>query len=58
MADQDKPGNAPSADHEPVPLMQRVLDNPFLLLFLGVAFPAVFYIIWGIIEITQIPIAD
>ena len=40
------------------PLMQRVLDNPFLLLFLGVAIPAVFYIIWGIIEITQIPIAD
>ena len=58
MADQDKPGNAPSADNEPVPLMQRILDNPFLLLFLGVAFPAVFYIIWGIIEITQIPIAD
>ncbi len=58
MADQDKPGTASSADNEPVPLMQRVLDNPFLLLFLGVAFPAVFYIIWGIIEITQIPIAD
>ena len=58
MADQEKPGNAPSTDNEPVPLMQRVLDNPFLLLFLGVAFPAVFYIIWGIIEITQIPIAD
>ncbi len=43
---------------EPIPLMQRVLDNPFLLLVLGVAFPAIFYIIWGIIEITQIPIAD
>jgi hypothetical protein len=38
--------------------MQRVLDNPFLLLFLGVAVPTVLYIIWGIIEITQIPIAD
>jgi hypothetical protein len=58
MADQDKPGNAPPADNEPVPLMQRILDNPFLLLFLGVAIPSVFYIIWGIIEITQIPIAD
>ncbi len=43
---------------EPIPLMQRVLDNPFLLLFIGVAVPTVFYIIWGIIEITQIPIAD
>ncbi|HSM32398.1 MAG TPA: hypothetical protein VK854_16995 [Woeseiaceae bacterium] len=58
MADQNNPASAPSTDDEPIPLMQRVLDNPFLLLFLGVAIPAVFYIIWGIIEITQIPIAD
>ena len=43
---------------EEIPLMQRVLDNPFLLLVLGITVPAVFYIIWGIIEITQIPIAD
>ena len=45
-------------EDEQIPLMQRVLDNPFLLLFLGVAVPTVFYIIWGIMEITQIPIAD
>jgi len=47
-----------SSDNDQVPLMQRLLDNPFLLLVLGIAVPAVFYIIWGIIEITQIPIAD
>jgi len=58
MADQNNPAGAPSTDDEPIPMMQRLLDNPFLLLFLGVAIPAVFYIIWGIIEITQIPIAD
>jgi hypothetical protein len=58
MADQNNPAGVPPTDNEPIPLMQRVLDNPFLLLFLGVAIPAVFYIIWGIIEITQIPIAD
>ena len=29
----------------------------FLLLFLGVTVPAVFYIIWGVMEIVQIPIA-
>jgi hypothetical protein len=58
MADNENLGKGPSTDDEPMPLMQRVLDNPFLLLFLGVAVPAVFYIIWGIIEITQIPIAD
>lgn len=58
MADNESPAGAPPPDEEPIPFMQRVLDNPFLLLFLGVAFPTVFYIIWGIIEITQIPIAD
>jgi len=45
------------AAHEPIPVMQRILDNPFLLLFLGVTVPTVFYIIWGVMEIVQIPIA-
>jgi hypothetical protein len=40
-----------------VPIMQRILDNPFILLFIGVVFPAVFYIIWGIMELVSIPIA-
>ncbi|MHA1574001.1 MAG: hypothetical protein ACTSX8_08400 [Alphaproteobacteria bacterium] len=40
-----------------IPVMQRVLDNPFLLLFIGVTVPTVFYIVWGLIELTQIPIA-
>lgn len=44
-------------DNERVPAMQRVLDNPFLLLFLGVTIPTVFYIIWGVMEIVTIPIA-
>lgn len=56
-SNNNSPGSESSED-EAIPLMQRVLDNPFLLLFLGVAVPTVFYIIWGIIEITQIPIAD
>jgi hypothetical protein len=55
--DKDRADNAP-VEEEAIPLMQRLLDNPFLLLFLGVAVPAVFYIIWGVMEITQIPIAD
>jgi hypothetical protein len=37
---------------------QRVLDNPFLLLFLGVTVPTIVYLIWGIMEIIQIPIAS
>jgi hypothetical protein len=56
-------GNYPMDDNEqkdlePIPAMQRFLDNPFILLVLGIAIPSIFYIIWGIIEITQIPIAD
>ena len=43
-----------SENEERVPFMQRLLDNPFLLLFLGVATPAILYLIWGIIEIAHI----
>ena len=45
------------SSNEPMSMMQKILDNPFLLLFLGVAFPTVFYILWGIMEIIGIPIA-
>ena len=61
MSDNNNTGEEQSPDpqdQELIPLMQRVLDNPFLLLVVGIAMPTVFYIIWGIIEITQIPIAD
>jgi len=42
---------------EQVPFFQRVLDNPFLLLFIGIVMPTVFYILWGIMEIATIPVA-
>ena len=52
-----------SSQHTPdddgsIPFMQRLMDNPFLLLFIGVAMPAVLYLVWGVIEISQIPIAN
>ncbi len=43
--------------NERVPVMQRIIDNPFLLLFIGVVVPTVFYVIWGIMEIITIPMA-
>ena len=59
MADTDTNTTGPNADDdEPIPFMQQVLDNPFLLLFLGVTFPTVFYILWGVMEITSIPLAQ
>jgi len=42
---------------EPIPMMQQLIDNPFLLLFLGVAMPTVLYIVWGVMEIVGIPLA-
>ena len=42
---------------EPIPAMQQLLDNPFLLLFLGIAMPTVLYIVWGVMEIVSLPIA-
>ena len=61
MSENDADDTLVAAEHsnpDPIPFMQRLLDNPFVLLVLGVAMPAIFYIVWGIIEITQIPIAD
>jgi hypothetical protein len=46
-----------SENQEKIPVMQQIMDNPFLLLFIGVTIPTVFYIIWGVMEIVTIPIA-
>lgn len=43
-------------DSGSVPIMQRVLDNPFLLLFIGVTVPTVFYLMWGVMEVANIPL--
>lgn len=40
-----------------VPMIQQLLDNPFLLLFLGVLVPMVVYTLWGVIDILTIPLA-
>lgn len=50
MTDQDQ------ADSGEVPMMQKLLDNPFLLLFLGVASPALLYLVWGLVEIMTVPL--
>ncbi|MDH3899478.1 MAG: hypothetical protein OEU51_00360 [Gammaproteobacteria bacterium] len=56
-SDSNTPPDPANDENEPIPTMQKLLDNPFLLLFLGVVMPTVFYLIWGIMEIISIPIA-
>jgi hypothetical protein len=49
--------SAPARHAERIPFMQRLLDNPFLLLFLGVVLPAVLYTLWGVMELASVPLA-
>lgn len=60
MSDSNPVSGTPesgNSEDERIPTMQKILDNPFLLLFLGVVMPTVFYLIWGIMEIITVPIA-
>ncbi len=56
MADQTPPKGATQDQEERIPVMQQILDNPFLLLFLGITIPTVFYILWGVMEIATVPV--
>jgi hypothetical protein len=53
----DSADSTRTAAPERIPFMQRVLDNPFFLLFIGITVPTVLYIVWGIMELVQIPVA-
>jgi hypothetical protein len=58
MSDTTPSGSAtPEQSEEEIPAMQKLLDNPFLLLFLGIMMPTIFYIVWGVMEIVTIPLA-
>jgi hypothetical protein len=45
---------AQQADETP-PLLQRIYDNPFLLLVAGIVVVVVFYTAWGLWEILRLP---
>ena len=49
--------NDDESNRERVPLVQQLLDNPFLLLFIGVMVPMVVYTLWGVIDILTVPLA-
>jgi hypothetical protein len=46
---------AQGKDQEAVPLGQRLLDRPFLLLVAGLVIMFAFYTIWGLYEILSLP---
>lgn len=55
MADDENSNDAP--EEEKISPWQEMMDNPFLLLFIGVAVPTVFYTLWGVMEVATIPIS-
>ena len=57
MSEENDVSDSTDTQSERIPIMQQIIDNPFLLLFLGVTIPTVFYLIWGIMEIITIPVA-
>ncbi len=57
MSDSTNSEEQQEEQEERIPAMQSLIDNPFLLLFIGVAMPTVFYIVWGIMEIVNLPVA-
>ncbi len=36
-------------------MLQTILDEPIVLLFLGVAIFVIFYLTWGLIEVSNVP---
>jgi hypothetical protein len=58
MSDADRHADADDDDDDTnMPWMQQLLDNPFLLLFLGVFVPMVLYTAWGVWDILTLPLA-
>ena len=45
------------SEDEKIPFMHQLLDNPFLLLFLGVMIPMIVYSLWVVIDILSVPLA-
>ncbi|MBM3270261.1 MAG: hypothetical protein FJZ01_21715 [Candidatus Sericytochromatia bacterium] len=56
MAEQIQQAESPEAGAERVPVMQELLDNIWFLFLVSGIFTLVFYIIWGLIDLTGRPI--
>ncbi len=52
MTEHSEGTNAPATR---VPLGQRVFDNPFILLVAGILVMVVFYTLWGLWEVINLP---
>jgi len=56
MSDLDSPTGNPE-DVDPVSGWQAFMDDPSMLLFLGIASPTLLYTLWGVMEVLSVPVA-
>ena len=56
MSQQERIGGEPSED-EPVPVMQEIFDNIWFLFLVSGVIILVSYIIWGLIDLVNTPVA-
>ena len=56
MSDQDHSA-VQEAPPEEVPLGQRLMDRPFVLMAFGFAVMLIFFTLWGLWEINSLPVA-
>lgn len=47
--------NDQQKDNGKVPFMKMIMDDFMLLLFLGVTIYAIFYLLWGVMELSNLP---
>ena len=50
-------GNKMADNNDDVPFMQKLLDNHWLLMVIGVVSPTILYTLWGIVDIMNTPLA-
>ncbi|MBI3969601.1 MAG: hypothetical protein HY329_28490 [Chloroflexi bacterium] len=51
------PGADGSADEPPIPVMQEIYDNVWFLFLASMISVLVFYVIWGLIDLVNVPMA-
>ncbi|NOZ52897.1 MAG: hypothetical protein GXP08_07095 [Gammaproteobacteria bacterium] len=57
MTDITQTNEGEDQDKDPVSGWQVFFDDPGMLTFLGIASPAIFYLMWGVMEILTVPLA-
>ena len=53
---QDPAPPAKEGQEEQLPWQQYLLDDVFLLTMAGLVVPTLFYIVWGLMELANVPV--